>query len=32
MSEVTIPLSVLLGWLAAMLWHASAEDRRNGHQ
>lgn len=28
MGEVVIPLVLLIGWLAAMLWHAVAEDRR----
>ena len=28
MSEVAIPLVLLIGWLAAMLWHAVAEDGR----
>jgi len=32
MSEVTIPLTMLLGWLVAMLWHACVEDRKNGPQ
>jgi hypothetical protein len=30
MSEVTIPLTMLVAWLAAMLWHAVVEDRKNG--
>lgn len=29
MSEAFIPLMLLVGWLAAMLWHAVAEDRRS---
>ena len=28
MSEVAIPLVLLIGWTAAMLWHALSEDRR----
>ncbi len=30
MSEVTIPLSLLMAGLAAMLWHAVVEDRKHG--
>lgn len=30
MSEVTIPLSLLIGGLLAMLGYAVLEDRRNG--
>ncbi len=29
MGEVTVPLTMLLVWLIAMLRHAIAEDRKN---
>lgn len=29
MSEVVIPLTLLVGWLVAMLWYAVVEDRRS---